>query len=177
MSSSLVPADAPLTLSQAGLRLLIKLNIAMGILILILLVAATVNGAFVMHALGVPPAQGSNRLIMAMRGIMFVGILGTPLLHVVFTRLLAIVETVKAGDPFVLENAARLHTIAWAVVGVELMHVVVVLLVNYEWVGTQKIYVGRMFSVTSWLTILLLFVLAQVFDHGARMRDDLAGTV
>jgi hypothetical protein len=33
------------------------------------------------------------------------------------------------------------------------------------------------FSLAPWLAVLLLFVLAQVFDHGARMRDDLEGTV
>jgi hypothetical protein len=33
------------------------------------------------------------------------------------------------------------------------------------------------FSVTPWLAVLLLFVLAQVFGDGARMRDDLTGTV
>jgi hypothetical protein len=32
-------------------------------------------------------------------------------------------------------------------------------------------------SVTPWLAIMLLFVLAQVFEDGARMRDDLRGTV
>jgi hypothetical protein len=31
--------------------------------------------------------------------------------------------------------------------------------------------------VTGWLAVLLLFVLARVFDYGTRMRDDLEGTV
>jgi hypothetical protein len=44
-------------------------------------------------------------------------------------------------------------------------------------VGAQKVDIGSKFSVTPWLTILLLFVLARVFDQGARMRDELAGTV
>jgi len=33
------------------------------------------------------------------------------------------------------------------------------------------------FSFAPWLAVLLLFVLAGVFTHGARLRDDLAGTV
>jgi hypothetical protein len=33
------------------------------------------------------------------------------------------------------------------------------------------------FSLTGWLTVLLLFVLARVFEQGARMREDLEGTV
>ena len=30
---------------------------------------------------------------------------------------------------------------------------------------------------TGWLAVLLLFVLARVFNHGTRIRDDLEGTV
>ena len=33
------------------------------------------------------------------------------------------------------------------------------------------------FSVNGWLAVLLTFVLARVFAEGARMRDDLEGTV
>ena len=33
------------------------------------------------------------------------------------------------------------------------------------------------FSVSAWLAILLTFVLARVFAEGARMREDLEGTV
>jgi hypothetical protein len=33
------------------------------------------------------------------------------------------------------------------------------------------------FSVTRWIAVLLLFVLARVFEQGARMREDLEGTV
>lgn len=170
-------SDRPLALSRTVLRLLIKLNVIFGILIFALLVWSLIAGGFVMRALGLIPTPDSGTVFLSMRGIMVIGILATPLLHLVYTRLLAIVETVNAGDPFVGENAGRLQSIAWAVVGLELMHVVVVVLASAVTVGTQKVDVGVKFSVTPWLTILLLFVLARVFDHGARMRDDLAGTV
>jgi hypothetical protein len=84
---------------------------------------------------------------------------------------------VNAGDPFVAENAERLLTIAWAIVGLELMHIGVVVLANGVWVGSQKVDIGGKFSVAPWLTILLLFVLARVFDQGARMRDELEATI
>jgi hypothetical protein len=130
-----------------------------------------------MRALGAIPTPDGGRLLFGMRGIMVVGILAAPVVHLIYTRLLAIVETVNAGDPFIGENADRLQTIAWAIVGLELMHVAVVLLANGVVVGTEKVDIGGKFSVTPWLTILLLFVLARVFDQGARMRDELAGTV
>jgi hypothetical protein len=177
MTPTLERSDTPLSLSRTVLRVLIKLNVVLGILIFALLFATSVAGGPVMRALGVIPTPDSGRLIFGMRGIMVIGILATPVLHIIYTRLLAIVETVKAGDPFIGENAARLQTIAWAIVGLEVMHVGVVLLANGVWLGTQKVNIGGKFSVTPWLTILLLFVLARVFDQGARMRDELAGTV
>ena len=170
-------SDRPLALSRTVLRMLIKLNVILGILIFALLIASLIAGGPVMRALGVIPTPDSGRLIFAMRGIMVIGILAAPVVHLIYTRLLAIVKTVNAGDPFVVENAARLQTIAWAIVGLELMHVAVVVLANGVWVGTQKVDIGGKFSVTPWLTILLLFVLARVFDQGARIRDELSGTV
>jgi hypothetical protein len=170
-------SDRPLALSRTVLRLLVKLNVVFGILIFALLVATLIAAEPVMRALGVTPAPGGVRLIFAMRGIMVIGILAVPVVHLIYIRLLAIVETVNAGDPFVAENASRLQTIAWAIAGLELLHVGVALLADVVSAGTQEIDVGGQFSLTRWLTILLLFVLARVFDQGARMRDELAGTV
>jgi hypothetical protein len=170
-------SDRPLALSRTVLRLLIKLNVILGFLIFALLIATLIAGEPVMRALGVIPTPGNGKMILAMRGIMVIGILAAPVVHLIYTRLLAIVETVNAGDPFVVENAIRLQAIAWAIVSLELLHVGVVVLANGTWVGTQKVDIGGHFSVTPWLTILLLFVLARVFAQGARMRDELAETV
>ena len=170
-------SDRPLALSRTVLRLLVKLNIIFAIGIFVLLMATFAAPAFLMEALGLGPTRDGGRLLLAMRGIMVVGILAAPVIHVIYTRLLAIVETVDAGDPFVVENAERLQTIAWSIVALQLMHVAVVVLANGVWVGDQQIDIGDKFAITPWLTILLLFVLARVFDHGARMRDEIAGTV
>lgn len=170
-------SDRPLALSRTVLGILIKLNIVLGFAIFALLIASLINGSFVFRALGVISTPDSARLFLGMRGIMVVGIIATPVLHVIYTRLLAIVETVTAGDPFVGQNASRLQSIAWAIVGLELMHVAVVILASGVIVDGHKVDIGGKFSITPWLTILLLFVLARVFDQGARMRDDLAGTV
>lgn len=170
-------SERPLALSRTVLHVLIKLNFVIGILILALFIASLIASGPVFRALGAIPSADSPRLVFGMRGIMVIGILAVPVLHLVYTRLLAIVETVKAGDPFIGINADRLQTIAWSIVGLEVMHVGVVILANGVTVGTQKVDIGGKFSVTTWLTILLLFVLARVFDRGARMRDELEGTV
>ena len=170
-------SDTPLSLSRTVLRVLIKLNIVIGVLIAILLISTFIAAGPVFRALGAIPTPDSGRLFLGMRGIMVVGILAAPVVHLIYTRLLAIVETVRSGDAFIIENAARLQTIAWAILGLQIMNMAVVILANGVTVGNERVDIGDKFSITPWLTILLLFVLARVFDQGARMRDDLAGMV
>ena len=112
-----------------------------------------------------------------MRLIMVIGIASVPLAYVILSRLRAIVDTVRDGDPFVAANARRLQTIAWAYLGLELLHIAVGVVAASSGSSAQPLDVHWRFSVTPWVAVLLLFVLARVFDHGARMRADLEGTV
>jgi hypothetical protein len=112
-----------------------------------------------------------------MRLVMVIGIAAVPVTHVVLARLLAIVETVAGGDPFVTENAARLKAIAWAVLGLEVLHLAVGAVAAGVSTAQAPLDLGWGFSVTRWLAVLLLFVLARVFEQGSHMREDLAGTV
>jgi hypothetical protein len=59
----------------------------------------------------------------------------------------------------------------------ELLHVVIVLVAARLATAATPIDIRFNFSITRWLVVLLLFVLARVFDTGARMREDLEGTV
>ena len=164
-----------LALSRRVLRVLIKMNVIGGALILALLVASLIWGSWVMKALGA--AHRDAMLLAGMRLIMVMGICGVPVVHVVLARLLTIVETVSAGNPFVMENAARLKTIAWAILTLELMHLAVGAIALIVSTAAVPIHIGGSFSLTRWLVVLLLFVLARVFEQGARMREDLEGTV
>ena len=166
-----------LTLSRRVLRLLIKLNLLMGALILALLIASLINESWVMRALGARPAPGNSMLFVGMRLIMVIGICGVPLAHIVLARLLTIVETVSVGNPFVVANAVRLKTIAWAILGQELMHIAVGTIATLVSTAAAPLNISGNFSPTRWLGVLMLFVLAQVFVQGARMREDLEGTV
>src|SRR5260221_5788896 len=112
----------PLTLSRRVLRLLTKPNLLMGALILALLIASLTAESWVMRALGVRPAPGNSMLFLGMRLIMVIGICSVPITHLVLTRLLAIVETVKVGNPFVMANAILLETVAWALLALVLKH-------------------------------------------------------
>src|ERR1043166_679556 len=166
-----------LALSRKVLRVLIKLNLLMGVLILALLIASLIAGAWVMRALGAGPPEGSSTLFLGMRLIMVIGIGAVPVVHFVLTRLLAIVETVRDGNPFVGANAARLQGIAWAVLALELMHFAVGIVAASVSTAAVPLNLGWGFSLTRWLAVLLLFVLARVFEQGARMREELEGTV
>jgi hypothetical protein len=166
-----------LALTRRFLRLLKVLNFMMGVAILALLIATLVAEGPVMNALGAGAAAGNARFLLGMRLVMVLGIAAVPVTHVVLTGLLAIVDTVAEGDPFVIENAARLQRIAWAVLALELLHLAVGAAAAGASTAETPLDVGWSFGVTRWLAVLLLFVLARVFEQGARMREDLAGTV
>jgi hypothetical protein len=164
-----------LAASQIIVRALIVLNLAVGTLIFALFIASVIARDQVFAALGADVANAS--LIHGMRLIMVIGVGSAPLAHILLTRLLAIVETVRLGDPFVAGNAARLQTTAWALLGLELLHLAVGAIAAAASSESQPLNIGWHFSISGWLAVLLLFVLARVFDHGTRMRDDLEGTV
>lgn len=164
-----------LATTRTVVKTLIGLNLAIGMGILVLLVASLAARDAVFAALGFDVTNAG--LIAGGRLIMVIGIASTPLTHILLTRLLAIVETVRQGDPFVAGNAARLQTTAWALLGLELLHLVVGAIAAAVSSPSQPLDLDWNFSVSGWLAVLLLFVLARVFDQGTRMRDDLEGTV
>ena len=108
-----------------------------------------------------------------LRAIVVIGIIGAAIVHTILRRLLAIVDTVRDGDPFILENARRLDAIAWSVLSLELLRMIVAAIAATVW---ERGHVDG-FSIASWFAVLLLFVLSGVFAQGARMRADLEGTV
>jgi hypothetical protein len=172
--STLQPNAGALAVSHKVLRILITLNWLFGAAVLGLLIWTFLAADFVARALG---TDESPRAVLGMRLIMAIGVVAAPITNAILSRLLCIVETVRAGDPFVGENASRLQAIAWSVLALELSRFVVVGIANSVSTPARPIHIDLNFSVTPWLAVLLLFVLARVFDHGARMREDLDGTV
>ena len=170
------PIPAALTVSRIVLRLLVILNWLYGAIVLAILIGLFVAAPWTLMALGFGPAGDSAPLLPAMRWIAALGLAGVPLNLIVLNRLLAMVATVRAGDPFVAGNAARLQAIAWAVLGQQLLQLAVGLIARTVSTPAHPLHISA-FSTGGWLAVLLLFVLARVFAEGARMRDDLEGTV
>jgi hypothetical protein len=159
------------------LRILLVLNWILGTLIFALLAISFQAEEWTWRALGVGAVAGHESVVAGMRVIMVIGIVGTPIAWVVFSRLLRIVESVRTGEPFTMDNAGRLRTIAWALLGLELLHICVVAIASAVSTKEVPLRINGDFDLTGWLAILLLFVLAQVFLEGTRMREDLQGTV
>lgn len=172
-----LPYESALGMSRRVLRALVMINWVYGTAILALLIWSLIAPDFAMTALGVAPAVDRETMMRGMQLVAFIGILAVPLMHVIFSRLLSIVDTVRAGDPFIIENARRLQGIAQAVLATQVLHLIVGFVVSRTKSQVQQLDLNWSFSVTPWLAVLLLFVLAGVFEHGARMRADLEGTV
>jgi hypothetical protein len=170
------PAPTALTVSQVVLRILIILNWVYGAIIFAILMGMFAAERWTMTALGVPPSAESAPLIDGMRMIAALGLVGVPLNFIVVSRLLSMVNTVSAGDPFVAQNAARLQTISWAILGQQLLQLVIGTIASSVWTPAHPLHISA-FSTGGWLAVFLLFVLARVFAEGTRMRDDLKGTV
>ena len=179
MSSSSVSSGFPFpSVVRRLLTVLIHLNWLYGLGILGLLLASLVAPGPLFEGLGVRPADGRETLELGMRAIMLIGISAVPITYIVLSRLRAIVDTVREADPFDAANARRLRTIAWAYLGLELLRLALgVVAANASSAAQQPLHIHWRFSFTPGVAVLLLFVLARVFEHGAHMRADLEGTV
>ena len=176
-TSERVKHSSALPATWVALRILISLNWILGALIFALLAVTFLAEEWTWRALGVGAVAGHEGVVAGMRAIMVIGIVGIPIAYVVFSRLLRIVESVRAGEPFTMDNAGRLRTIAWALLGLELLHICVVAIASAVSTKEVPLRLNGNFHLAGWLAILLLFVLARVFLEGTRMREDLEGTV
>jgi hypothetical protein len=165
-----------LPIAYAGLRILIVLNWLMGAGILALF-AVMLNEHWIMAAFKLPPSPDAARLVMGMRAIAVLGLVGIPLNYAVLKRLLGIVLTVRAGDPFVAANAYRLQAIAWALLALQLLSLTIGAIANAVSTPAHPLHLDAGFSISGWLAVILTFLLARVFAAGTLMREDLQGTV
>src|ERR671913_1326392 len=119
-----ISSSAALPIAYVVLQILIVLNWLMGAAILALLVVIP-NEQWIMSAFKLSPSPEAERLVMGLRAVAVLGLAAIPLNYAVLKRLLAMVETVRAGDPFVAANASRLQAIAWTLLALQLLSLVV----------------------------------------------------
>jgi hypothetical protein len=171
-----ISSSALLPLAYVLLRILVVVNWLGGAAILALLVVMP-NEQWIMTAFKLSPSPEAERLVMGLRAIAILGLAVIPLNHAVLKRLIAIVETIRGGDPFVAANASRLRAIAWVLLALNLISIVIGAIAKTVSTPTHPLHLDAGFSINGWLVVLLTFLLAHVFAEGALMREDLKGTV
>jgi DUF2975 family protein len=167
-----------LVLSKRVLWLLLVLNwVCVALFAAMLAALLSPIGAHVVGELSrlYPPDQAAL-MVRAMIWLMALGIAAGFAVHILFRRMLAIVATAIAGDPFTLANAQRLRVVGWALLVIQILDLAfgaLSVMIN----GETEIVFGWSPSVGGWIAVLMVFVLARVFEQGSRMRDELAMTV
>jgi hypothetical protein len=169
-------SSAALPIAYVALRILIVLNWLFGLAILVLLLLMP-NERWIMSAFQLTPSPEAERLVMGLRAVAAIGLGGVVLHYVLLKRLLAMVETVRAGDPFVAANAERLRLIAWVLLALQVLSLIIAGIAEAVSTPEQPLDLDAGFSTSGWLAVLLTFVLARVFAEGALMRDELEGTI
>jgi Protein of unknown function (DUF2975) len=167
------------------------LKITRGLILLIMGLVALVGLALAIASVVLPFywTEAVAALLKEKPGTDIVGLL--PQLYVIFAfiiavmgiawtimrKLLAMIATVADGDPFVRANASRLKAIGWLMVGVQLLSIPLYFVAAGIAERLGKSHLDGEISLTSFLSILLVFVLAGVFEQGAAMREEMEGTV
>lgn len=159
------------------LRILVVLNWIYGTAILGLVIFANSNPAWFMKAIDVPAGVEPKPIMMGLSAIGLLGVLAVPLNHLILTRLLRMIETVRAGDPFVATNAYRLQAIAWCLLALQILSILIGAIGKSIASKQFPLHLDAGFSVSGFLAVILTFVLARVFAEGTLMREDLDGTV
>ncbi|MEA3012886.1 MAG: hypothetical protein QOD42_1431 [Sphingomonadales bacterium] len=168
--------SAALPIAYVLLRILVVLNWLFGAAILVLLLVMP-NEQWIMSAFKLTPSPDATRLVWGLRAVAAIGIASIPINYLILKRLLAMVDTVRMGDPFVAANARRLQGIGWALVALQLLGLLVAIISRLISTPAHPVDLDSSFSLNGWLAVLLTFVLARVFAEGAGMREDLEGTV
>lgn len=166
-----------LPVTWVTLRILIIFNWLSGAAILALLTATIVAEEWTFRALGIDPSSGIPSMIVGLRAIAALGLVAVPLNDAVLRRLIAIVETVRRGDPFVAANAYRLQAIARVLLALQFLSLVIGGIGKAISTPSHPLHLDAGFSTSGWLAVFLTFVLARVFAEGTLMREDLEGTV
>ena len=94
----------------------------------------------------------------------------------IINRLRRVFQTLTAGDPFQPDNVKRLRAIGFALAGLEVISYFTRLISN--WVFRDDIESVRYTpNLTAWFAVLVVFVLAEVFREGARLRNEAELTI
>jgi len=128
----------------------------------------------VIHGVGLLPV-----LVAALFAV-FGGLVSIVLILLAIRATSGIVDTAIAGDPFVAANAGRLNRIGCLLLGIMAVQFATFLAVGvFAPDNNPNVHIsgGSEPDPVGLLAILLIFVLARIFQHGSAMRDELESMV
>jgi Protein of unknown function (DUF2975) len=96
---------------------------------------------------------------------------------IVFDHLVKVVRTVDEGNAFTTENAVRLRKIAYLSLGILVAEFVLAAIGYFYHESTRDGIHWFDWDPSSIITILVLFVMARVFEEGVRLNDEAQLTV
>jgi hypothetical protein len=123
------------------------------------------------------PGMNVTELMPLLLAVFALGIVVLGLLWTMMRKLLAIIASVEIGNPFVHANALRLKAIGWMMVILQLVGIPLAILAGHAADMFGESDTGLDISLNGILAILLVFILAGIFERGAEMREELEGTV
>lgn len=94
---------------------------------------------------------------------------------VIVERLRRIFATLTAGDPFHPDNVRRLRVVGLVLAALEIGHYIFSALAH--WLAPDAKMIDSSFSLSAWFPVLVVFVLAEVFREGARLRREAELTI
>jgi hypothetical protein len=98
-------------------------------------------------------------------------------LVVIVGRLRHVFETLTRGDPFQPLNVSRLRVVGVVLIALEFWNHSVPPILRRLIPGDAETSNDRGLSLTGWFAILVVFVLAEVFREGARLRREAELTI
>ncbi|WP_375395255.1 DUF2975 domain-containing protein [uncultured Sphingomonas sp.] len=169
--------DRVLRMCQGVLRTLNGLNwVFVVVSAVALILTMALAGPLSAHLAHKYQSQPVEPIVIGLRLLLLLGIaVGCPA-HLIFTRLLGVIATVRAGDPFTIANAQRLRVIGWALLAMQLLDLLAGLLNG--WMTLRHIdTIGWQPSIGGWIAVPMPFVLARVFAIGVEMRAEIEATI
>jgi hypothetical protein len=123
------------------------------------------------------PGLDSAALLPWLLAVFALAVMVLGIFWTILRKLLAILNSVEVGDPFIAANAVRLRAIGWLMVSAQLLGIPLAFAARNAANMFGDNEVGNDFSLNGLLAILLVFILADIFQRGAAMREELEGTV